>query len=231
VWALTFGVESTDRPGKEVSMEGPSLREGLWWIQKPDGTWMRWESLSRQWVKVKPPKSLPVPWVRARNFPPLPLPGEDVEARGSWSAKNYATADLELFKSAVDQLRFVTGMFWGQANFFVVIQGALLAVVAKSVPIKDSQQWAPMLVLSTMGLILAGFWAWVAWHRNWIIKQWHCQVRRLDLKVDRHLVYESYEALLDKKWWRKPTSATRFLPWLVAGGWMLMLVFIVRSPH
>jgi hypothetical protein len=204
---------------------GPSLREGIWWVQRHDGTWMRWESLSRKWVK--PQRSLRLPWVEAPRLPPQPFPGEDVEARGSWSAQNYAIADLEIFKSAVDQLRFVTKMFWEQANFFVVIQGALLTVVAKSLPIQDSKQRAPMLFLSALGLALAAFWGLVAWQRNWIIKQWHSQVRRLDWKVDRHLVYEGVEALLDKKRRRKPTSTTAFvLPWLLAAAWIWLGIFI-----
>jgi hypothetical protein len=196
--------------GEEVCMEGPVLRRGIWWLQKPDGKWMRWELPSSQWVEVPTP-------------PPPPFPCEDVRVQGSWSAENYATADLELFKSAVDQLRFVTTMFWQQAGFFVLIQSGLLAVLSQSLPKGREQHWT-LLVLSALGLILALFWGWVAWNRVEIINQWRCQVRRLDFEVDRHLVYESVEKVLAKHPSRRPTSATKLLPLLLALGWIPLLI-------
>jgi hypothetical protein len=75
-------------------------------------------------------------------------------------------------------------MFWEQAGFFVVIQGAVFAVAAKSLP-SGKQQWASLLVLSLLGLILALFWGWVACNRYWIIKLWNRQVRHLDRELDR----------------------------------------------
>lgn len=191
-------------------MESPSLRRGIWWSRRPNGTWMRWESSSDQWVM-------------ARTAPPRPFPREDLEVGGSWKAEHYASADLEFFNSAVEQLRFVTGMFWQQASFFVVIQSALLAVVSQSLP-RGREQPESLLILSALGLVLALFWGWVAWNRVWIIRLWHSQVRRLDWKVDRHLVYEGVEELLEKYWYRKPTEATKFLPLLLALGWIGLLI-------
>jgi hypothetical protein len=139
--------------------------------------------------------------------------------------EDYFAADLELFKSVVDQQRFVTKMFWEQATFFLVIQSALLTVVAQSLPKgKDhpAQPW-PLLVLSILGLVLALFWAWVAWNRVWIIARWRDKVRYLDMEVDRHHIYEDVEALLERHWYRKPTSVTKFLPLFLAVCWLGLL--------
>jgi hypothetical protein len=161
---------------------------------------------------------------------PSPYRDKDVEAQGRASVvENSFTADLELFKSVVDQHQFVTKMFWDQANFFVLFQGALLTVVAQSLPKgKDhpAQPWQ-LLVLSILGLVLALFWAWVAWHRVWIIAQWRDKVRHLDLEIDRHHIYEDVEARLDHFSYRKPTSVTRFLPWVLALGWIGLLILSI----
>jgi hypothetical protein len=144
----------------------------------------------------------------------------------AWSVEDYSSADLELLKPVVDQHRFVTSMFWQQANFFVVIQGALLSVLASQVLNKGPKQLTPLLLLSALGLVLAVFWGLVAWNRVWIIEKWIGQVRHLDREVDRHLVYESVEkALEEKRWYRKPTHMTRFLPWLLALGWIALLIW------
>jgi hypothetical protein len=161
---------------------------------------------------------------RVIDAPPRPFPSEDVQALGSWSVKNYATADLELFKSAVEQLRFVTTMFWQQAGFFVLIHGALLTVVSR-LPPREEQDPASLPALSLLGVLLALFWGWVAWNRVWIIEQWRDQVRNLDKEVDRHLVYDRVEALLDEHPLRRPAYATKFLPWLLALGWIGLLIW------
>jgi hypothetical protein len=132
-------------------------------------------------------------------------------------------ADLDVFKSAVEQLRFVTTMFWQQASFFVLIHSALATVVSQLLP-KDKREPASLLVLSALGLVLALFWGYVARNRYWIIQQWHRQVRHLDRELDRHLVYEGVEVLLEKYWYRKPTWVTTLLPWLLAVGWAALLI-------
>ena len=206
---------STDGPDKQASMENPRLIRGIWWSQNPDGSWKRWESPTG-------------PWVEASTPPPRPFPSEDVQALESWSVKNYATADLELFKSAVEQLRFVTTMFWQQAGFFFLIQGALLTVVSRLLPIEKGDLES-LRALSVLGLLIALFWGWVAWNRVWIIEQWRDQVRKLDKEVDRHLVYDRVESLLDEHPLRRPASATKFLPWLLALGWIVLLIWSLAS--
>jgi hypothetical protein len=136
-----------------------------------------------------------------------------------------AIADLEYLKSAVEHLRFVTTMFWQQAGFFLVIQTALLAVASQSLP-KGSEQPAPLLVLSALGLALALFWGWVAWNRVEIINRWRAHVVRLDQLVDPHRLYEG-EGLLANYSLRRPTSATMFLPFLLALGWIVLLILSI----
>jgi hypothetical protein len=113
-------------------------------------------------------------------------------------------------------------MFWQQASFFVVIHSALATVVSQLLP-KDKREPASLLVLSALGLVLALFWGYVARNRYWIIQQWHRQVRHLDRELDRYLVYEGVEVLLEKYWYRKPTWVTTLLPWLLAVGWAALL--------
>jgi hypothetical protein len=156
--------------------------------------------------------------------PPPPLSREDDERQVTGLVKDYADADLEFFKSAVEQLRFVTKMFWEQAGFFVVIQTALLAVVSDALP-KRTEQPETLLVLSILGLVLALFWGWVAWNRIWIIGLWGRRVRLLDREVDRHLIYDGVERELDSRpKLRKPTYATGLLPLLLAVGWISLLI-------
>jgi hypothetical protein len=193
-------------------MNGPSLRRGIWWFQKSDGIWMSWE------------ESPTGRWVEAPTPPPPPFPSKDVERQVTWSVEDYAAADLELFKSAVEQMRFVTTMFWQQASFFVLIQSALLAVVSQSLASRREQP-ETLLVLSILGLVLALFWGWVAWNRIWIIGLWSDRVRRLDREVDRHQIYDGVERELDSHpVLRKPTYATGVLPLLLAVGWTLLLI-------
>jgi hypothetical protein len=209
MWTLTFG-DPTEDQGEEVSMKSQDLKQGIRSIPKPDGTWMHWPSPAGPWVEVPTP-------------PPPRFPCEDLQPQGHWSDRDYAAADLEVFKSAVDQLRFVTTMFWQQASFFVLIQSALLTVMSRLLP-KENRDPESLLILSVLGLALAVFWGYVAYNRYWIIQQWHRQVRHLDRELDRHLVYESVEVLLEKQWWRKPAWVTTLLPWLLIVGWTVLLI-------
>jgi hypothetical protein len=191
-------------------MKSQGLRQGIRSIPRPDGIWMRWQSPPGRWVEVPTP------------CPPR-VPCEDLQPRGHWSDRDYGAADLELFKSAVEQLRFVTTMFWQQAGFFLLIQSGLATVVSQVLP-QDKRDPESLLVLSLLGGLLAVFWAYVARNRYWIIQQWHHQVRHLDRELDRHLVYEGVEALLEKQWWRMPTWTTTLLPWFPVVGWTVLLI-------
>jgi hypothetical protein len=194
-------------------MSGLGLRRGVWWFHEPNGTWLRWDS---EWGK----------WERASLPPPPPLPCEVAEPRRSLSVDDYSSVDVELFQSVVGQLRFVTSMFWQQANFFILIQGGLLTVVASQfIPKVKTQPLLPLLLLSALGLLLAGFWGFIAWNRVWIIKKWNYQVKHLDREIDRHLVYQNVLQELEDKGHRRPTHLARFIPWLLAAGWIALLIW------
>jgi hypothetical protein len=91
---------------------------------------------------------------------------------------------------------------------------------------KGSEQPAPLLVLSALGLALAMFWGWVAWNRVEIINRWRAHVVGLDQLVDPHRLYEG-EGRLANYSLRRPTSATMFLPFLLAFGWIVLLILSI----
>jgi hypothetical protein len=138
-------------------------------------------------------------------------------------AGNHAIADHELFRSAVEQLRFVTTMFWQQAGFFLLIQGWLITVVSQSV-LKGEVKPLPLLGLSLLGLLLAAFWGLVARNRARIIEYWRGRVVCLDQRPDPYHLYEDFEEYLDKYRIRRPTSLTKSLPIALVVGWFLVLI-------
>jgi hypothetical protein len=143
------------------------------------------------------------------------------------SADNQTIEETELFKSAIDHYRFVTTMFWEQAGFFLLIQTALLAVVSQSLP-KGRAELLPLLAISALGVILALFWAWIARKRFGIIDEWRRNVIRLEGSIDRY--YLLYKKSLDKEPLRGPTAVTRFLPYVLAAGWILLFIISFRLP-
>jgi hypothetical protein len=154
-----------------------------------------------------------------------PAPSGSLE---SGSVGKNAITDAELFKSAVEQFRFVTTMFWQQAGFFLLIQSGLLAVVAQWLP-KGTAQRVPLLVVSIFGLFLALFWAWVAWLRLRIFEYWRHHVVSLD-KHPRHLYANQYAkqpGRIDKYGLRRPTSVTGFLPVCMVAIWIVLLIYII----
>jgi hypothetical protein len=128
--------------------------------------------------------------------------------------------EAELLKSAIEQFRFVTTMFWQQAGFFLLIQGWLATVLFQSF-VKGEETPGPSLILSVLGLGLATFWTWVAWKRFEIIEYWRRKVVHLDGSVDPHyLLY----AQLDEEPDRRPTAVARFLPPTLAALWSILLI-------
>ena len=152
----------------------------------------------------------------------------------SGSVGKNAITDAELFKSVVEQYRFVTTMFWQQAGFFLLIQSGLLAVVAQWLP-KGTAQRSPLVVVSIFGLFLALFWAWVAWLRLGIVEYWRDSMVSLD-KHRRRLYANQYAKqpgrldkyrLLANYGLRRPTSVTGLLPWGMVVIWILLLIYII----
>jgi hypothetical protein len=161
-----------------------------------------------------------------------PAPTGNPEKSGS-VGKN-AITDVELFKSVVEQYRFVTTMFWQQAGFFLLIQSGLLAVVAQWLP-KGTAQFVPLVVVSIFGLFLAFFWAWVAWLRLGIVEYWRDSMVSLDnhrcslyakqyAKQPRRL--DKYR-LLAKYVLRRPTDVTGLLPYFMVLIWIALLIYII----
>ncbi len=214
---------------KRVGMEGLKLRQGTWWFQKPNGTWMRYKP------GKDPGKDQ---WVPTSKLPPPPPRCEDVATQRRPSVEDFSNADLELLKSVVDQHRFVTNMFWQQANFFTVIQSALLSVVAALFIKKGADHPMTFLLLSILGMGLAVFWGLIALNRVRIIDEWNKRVEHLDEEVDRHRVYKSVKRAIEgdeKKWYKPPiwyippTHMTRFLPWLLALAWIVPLIWSIGA--
>jgi len=204
-------------------MERLSLRQGTWWFQQPDETWMRWKPGDK--------------WKQAPRPDPPDFPCKDVaterllsvEECSIVSVEDYSSADLELLKSVVEQLRFVTTMFWQQANFFTAIQSALLGVAASQFFYKGISKLWPLVYLSAVGLVLALVWFFVAWRRVQIIDKWTCQVRHIDQEVDRHRLYKR---ALENTWYKKPTHITmRFLPWLLVLAWGVLLAWSLLTDN
>ena len=206
-------------------MESLGLRQGTWWAQQPDGKWMSWKSSKDQAGQWEPGSRPDPPECTCPD-----LPCKDVTTPRFVSVEDYSSADLVLLKSAVDQLRFVTTMFWQQANFFTVIQGALLSVVASQFLYRGSHKLPPLIFLSAVGLGLAVFWACVARKRVRIIDKWTDQVRHIDQEVDRHLAYERAH---ERRWYQKPTHITQVLPCLLALAWIALLILatLTKNPR
>lgn len=58
-------------------MSEPVLRNGVWWQQQDDGTWLRWNDAARTWE----PSNTPPPAEGSGLPPPPPMPGQGVSAR------------------------------------------------------------------------------------------------------------------------------------------------------
>src|ERR1700758_1888404 len=99
-------------------MDALSLKRGMWWFQK------RWSG-----------KNHASAW-----------PVEDYSYSSAQSMGDYSSAELELWKSAMGQYQFLQTMFWQQANFFIVIQAALLSVVASQFFLKGEEKLWPLLL-------------------------------------------------------------------------------------
>jgi len=142
------------------------------------------------------------------------------------SVEDYSSAKLELWKSAMGQYQFVTTTFWQQANFFIAIQAALLGVVASQYIPKGKEELWPLLSVSVLGLLLAGFWAVIAWNRVRIIDEWDRQVRNLD----QHLVYVNVQAKLKaNKFFRRPTHMTRLVPLALIVVWIGLILWAIGA--
>jgi hypothetical protein len=150
---------------------------------------------------------------------------KEVSMDGSGSGEEpggSAIEDVELFKSAVEQFRFVTAMFWQQAGFFLLIQTALGAAVSQSLP-KGRPERGTLLGLSLLGLVLALFWAWVARKRVEIVKEWRREVVSLDQLVDRRHIYRK----LDRDPLHSPTNVTMYLPRGLAVVWIGLMIYSI----
>jgi hypothetical protein len=142
------------------------------------------------------------------------------------SVEDYSSTRLELWQSAMGQYQFVTGMFWQQANFFIVIQAGLLGVVASQFLLKGKEELGPLLFVSVLGLCLAVFWAVIAWNRVRIIDEWDRKVRNLD----RHRVYVSVQVKLKaKKFFWSPTQMTRLFPLALIAVWFGLIMWAIGA--
>jgi hypothetical protein len=136
-------------------------------------------------------------------------------------AGNDAISDRDMFRSAVEQLRFVTTMFWQQAGFFLVIQSGLIIVVFQSC-MKGELKLLPVLVISGLGLLLALFWGLVAFMRVRIIKYWRDCVIGLDKRP-----CQFYK---NQPWLGRPTSVTMVFPFLLALAWVVLFIIGLWFP-
>ena len=136
-------------------------------------------------------------------------------------------SDLEIFRIVTDHFRHDITAFWNHSSFFLLIQGALVAVFSTAVGPQDPEKLNALMsarveavVLSLLGLVLALFWWWVARGRRALIDLWREEVVHLDGVVDRHGVYRHVELHVRRHPWREPTVLTGHLPILVAACWL-----------
>jgi hypothetical protein len=145
-------------------------------------------------------------------------PPEDRDA----SEEQRHTADLEVFKVVVGHFQHNLTIYWTHSNFFIVIQAALVSVYAGlgSLPGRHSTVQA----LGAFGLIVSLFWYWVSFARWTLIERWRQEVKRLDVALDRYLVFFWVETQVENRALEIPAFVGLFLPPLIALAWIALIV-------
>ena len=146
--------------------------------------------------------------------------------------------DLEIFRLAAEHFRHDLNAFWTSASFFILIEGALVAVFAQAIGSRETTQSEGLatslqeaVFLASAGLFLSLFWGWASWRRRVLIQAWRNQVAHLDGVVDRHGVYLRIEQAVGTRKRFGPTAFTSTLPWFVAAGWTSSLLWLAAVAH
>jgi hypothetical protein len=182
-------------------MSAPILRKGFWWQEKPDGTWLRWDTERQAWTPQTGPPAPP----EERDAPEVPP----------------TSADLEVFKVVVEHFRHNLTIFWQHSNFFIAIQAALVSVFTSIGSSPESQ--STVQALGIFGLLVSLFWWWVSFGRWMLIETWREEVKRLDVVVDRYLVFLRVETSAESRPYLIPAFIGLFLPPLIALVWMALM--------
>ena len=185
-------------------MSNPILHRGLWWQQRTDGTWLRWDTGMRTWKEADTPPPPPEEGRASDEYPPQ--------------------ADMEVFKVVVEHFRHNLTMYWQHFTFFSAIQGILVSVFSSIESTPGSG--TAVRAVAIFGLVLSLFWWWVARGRWKLIDTWRHEVRQLDLVVDRYSVFYTVEAQLRNRPWQIPAYSGLFLPPVIAIGWIVLMVVV-----
>jgi hypothetical protein len=185
-------------------MSAPILRKGVWWHEKRDGTWLRWDAERQTWTP--------------QTDPPPPPEG------GKASDEHPPQADMEVFKVVVEHFRHNLTTYWQQFTFFSAIQGALVSVFSNVGSRSESEP--TVRAVAIFGFVLALFWWWTAWGRWYLIDKWREEVRQLDLVVDYHSVFYRVEKDVRERPRLIPAFAGLFLPPVIAFGWIALIALV-----
>ena len=145
-----------------------------------------------------------------------------------------AECDIEILRIAAEHFRHDIDAFWSHSSFFLVIQGALVTVLA-TIATRSGEDTTDALLsphatvrlISVLGLLSSASWAWVAYQRCKLIEAWRDQVVHLDGLVDRHGIYRTVETQVSNHRMRDPTQFTALLPLLLVLFWTLPLILLV----
>lgn len=131
--------------------------------------------------------------------------------------------DLEVYGVVAAHFAHDLRIFWEQTSAFVAIDAALITVFVLATP--QMQGIGAGVLLAMFGLVITAFWAWTAWVRVKLIDRWRENLKRVDMEVDRFKFFVQLESWLQEKpLLRSPTYTTKFLPWLIALIWVVLLV-------